>query len=119
MTDSEKLDLILESMGSIDNRLKEVENSNHDIKSKMSNMELKMSDIESDLSFVKQKVTRVDMTMENELQVNIMRVAEGHIDLSRNLAEIKRDIELLNGKMEMNDLFIPHHDSEIKKLKAL
>ena len=58
------------------------------------------------------------MSIENELQINIMRVAEGHIDLFRNLTEIKGNIELMNGKMEMNDLYIRHHDSEIKKLKS-
>lgn len=78
-----------------------------------------IAEIKSELSTVKQKVTSIEMTIENEMQVNIMRVAEGHIDLSRNLAEIKRSVELLDGKMEINDLFIRHHDSEIKKLKAL
>lgn len=91
MTDSEKLDLLLS----------------------------KVMDMESDITDIKQKVTSIEMTIENEMQVNIMRIAEGHIDLSRNLAEIKRNVELLDGKMEMNDLYIRHHDSEIKKLKAL
>lgn len=78
-----------------------------------------MQEIKTDVKDIKQRVTSIEMTIENEMQVNIMRIAEGHIDLSRNLAEIKRNVELLDGKMEMNDLYIRHHDSEIKKLKAL
>lgn len=56
---------------------------------------------------------------ENELQVNIRRVVEGHVDLYRNTSQIKTSIELMQSKLEMNEIFITHHDSEIKKLKAL
>lgn len=52
MTDSEKLDLLLE----------------------------KVNDIETDIRDIK-------LTFENEIRVNIKRVAEGHLDLSRNLHE--------------------------------
>ena len=105
MTTDEKLDLLLNKVSGIETDLSDVKH--------------KVSGIETDLSDVKHKVTSVEMTIENEMQVNIMRVAEGHVDLSRNLAEVKRCIELLDGKMEVNDLFIRHHDSEIKKLKML
>lgn len=77
-----------------------------------------MTDSEK-LDLLLQKVTSIELTIENELQPNIMRVAEGHIDLFRNLSDVKSAIELVNSKLEMNDLFIRHHDSEIKKLKAL
>ena len=30
-------------------------------------------------------VTDIKLTLENEIRVNIQRVAEGHLDLSRNL----------------------------------
>lgn len=47
MTDSEKLDLILE----------------------------KVSSLECEMQEVKQKVTKTDLTIENEIRVNIQRVA--------------------------------------------
>lgn len=50
MTDSEKLDLLLD----------------------------KVNDIETDIRDMK-------LTLENEIRENIKRVAEGHLDLSRNL----------------------------------
>lgn len=111
MTIDEKLDFLLSEMQSIKANM-------HSMEANMSTKD-DIAEIKSELSTVKQKVTSIEMTIENEMQVNIMRVAEGHIDLSRNLAEIKRSVELLDGKMEINDLFIRHHDSEIKKLKAL
>lgn len=50
MTDSEKLDLLLDKVGMIES-----------------------------------KVTNIELTLENEIRTNIKRVAEGHLDLSRNL----------------------------------
>lgn len=56
MIDSEKLDLIL---------------------NKVTTLESEMKDVKQD---VKQKVTKIDMTLEYEIRVNIQRVAEGHLD---------------------------------------
>ena len=53
----------------------------------MKDMILRMSNIES-------KVTNIELTLENEICVNIKRVAEGHLDLSRNLHDaLKVDSE--------------------------
>ena len=57
MTDSEKLDLILSEMQVLKQRTTKIETN----------------------------VTDIKLTLENEIRVNIQRVAEGHLDLSRNL----------------------------------
>lgn len=69
------------------------------------------------VSDIQKKVTAIEMTIENELQPNIMRVAEGHIDLYRNLKDVKGTLEMIDGKIEMYDLNMKHYDNEIKKLK--
>ena len=46
----------------------------------MDQMEAKLNQVESD-------VREMKLTIENEICVNIQRVAEGHLDLSRNLHE--------------------------------
>ena len=51
MTDSEKLDLILSEL----------------------------QEMKKDIDDIKQKTTKIDLTIENELRTNIMRVAEGHV----------------------------------------
>ena len=71
MTDNEKLDLILSEM--------------QNMKRDMQDMRQDMQDMKQDISDIKQKVTKMDLVIENELRVNIQRVAEGHLDLSRNL----------------------------------
>lgn len=66
MTDSEKLDMILSEMQDLKRRTTSIETS----------------------------VTDIKLTLENEIRSSIMRVAEGHLDLSRNLKDaIKIDTE--------------------------
>ncbi len=83
MTDSEKLDLLLS----------EIQGLRQDI-----------DGMKQDISDVKQKTTKIDLTIENELRINIQRVAEGHLDLSRNLHEAMKpssEVEMLGIKVRM------------------
>ena len=80
VTDSEKLDLLLADM---QNMKSDMQN----MKSDMQNMKSDMQNVKNDLQEVKQKVTNIDLTLENEIRVNIRRVAEGHFGFSRNLHE--------------------------------
>ncbi len=76
MTDSEKLDLILSEIQELKQRTAMIENS----------------------------VTDIKLTLENEIRVNIQRVAEGHLDLSRNLHEVMKpsnEVEMLAIKVSM------------------
>ena len=62
MTDSEKLDMILEKLAETDKKLDKLDKLENDI-------------------------TDIKLTLENEIRTSIMRVAEGHLDLSRNLKD--------------------------------
>ncbi len=92
MTDSEKLDLIL---------------------SKMDQMESRMDQMEAKLNQVEADVREMKLTIENEICVNIQRVAEGHLDLSRNLHEaIKVETE-----KEMLSIRVNVLESEMRRVK--
>lgn len=95
MTDSEKLNLILE---------------------KVSDLDEKVSNLESDLQEVKHKVTKTELIIENEIRVNIQRVAEGHLDLSRKLNECIKLASDIKAKQEIQDIYINMHDSKLKAL---
>ena len=75
-------------------------------KNKIVNMESKIENIESD-------ITSIKLTIENEIRVNIQRVAEGHLDLSRNLHEAMKP----SNEVEMLAIKVNLLESEIRELK--
>lgn len=100
MTDSQKLDLILEKVGAIEERMDTMEK-------RMDSMEEKMDTMGTDIRDIR-------LTLENEIRVNIQRVAEGHFDLSRLLHDAMRpsnEVEMLAVKVRMLE-------TDVKELKA-
>ena len=99
MTDNEKLDLILSEM--------------QNMKRDMQDMRQDMQDMKQDISDIKQKVTKMDLVIENELRVNIQRVAEGHLDLPRNLHEAMKP----SSEVEMLAIKVRMLESDVRDLK--
>ena len=85
MTDSEKLDLLLKEMSEMKTDMKELR---HDVKD-------------------------IKLTLENEIRTNIQRVAEGHLDLSRNLHEAMKP----SNEVEMLAIKVSVLESEMRELK--
>lgn len=85
MTDSEKLDLILSEM--------------QDLKQRTTNIEISVTDIK--------------LILENEIRVNIQRVAEWHLDLSRNLHEALK----IDNEKEMLAIRVNVLETEIRRIK--
>ena len=69
--------------------------------------------MKQDISDIKQKTTKIDLTIENELRVNIQRVAEGHLDLSRNLHEAMKP----NSEVEMLGIKVRMLETDVRALK--
>lgn len=72
--------------------------------------------LKNDVVDIKQKVTRIDLTIEDEIRVNIQRVAEGHLDLSRKLNECIKLSSDIKDKQELQDIFIRMHNNKLKAL---
>lgn len=70
-------------------------------------LETKVDTVESD-------VKSVQLTLENEIRVNIQRVAEGHLDLSRNLHDAMRP----SNEVEMLAIKVRKLESDVKEIKA-
>ena len=99
MAENEKLDLILQKVTTLDE--------------KVSSLDEKVSSLESDMQDVKQHVTRIDLALDNEIRVNIQRIAEGHLDLSRNLHDAIKP----SNELEMLGIKVRMLESEVGNLK--
>lgn len=135
MTDSEKLDIILnkverleevyekvdkidkvyDKVGKIDEIYDKVERIDevYDKVGKIDGLCDKVSNLEIDMKEVKQRTSKIELIIENEIRVNIQRIAEGHSDLARNLLEAKKpssEVEVLSVKV--NKL-----ESDVRELK--
>lgn len=85
MTDTEKLDLILNQVVGM----------------------------KEDISEVKTDVKDIKLTLENEIRTNIQRVAEGHLDLSRNLHDAMKP----SNEIEILAIKVRTLESEMRELK--
>ena len=74
----------------------------------------KLDLILSKLDKVENDVTDIKLTLENEIRVNIQRVAEGHLDLSRNLHEALK----IDNEKEMLAIRVSVLETELRRIKA-
>jgi vacuolar-type H+-ATPase subunit D/Vma8 len=97
MTDSEKFDLILNKLDALNEKYDGLNEKYDGLNEKYDGLIYKFEGLQKD-------VTKIKLTLENEIRVNIQRVAEGHLDLSRNLHEAMRpsnEVEMLAIKVRM------------------
>lgn len=123
----EKLDLILSKMGSLETEMQGMKSDMLDMKHDMQGMKDDMLGMKGDIQGLKDdmlgmkddiqrlndKVTKMDLTLENEIRVNIQRVAEGHLDLSRILHDAMKP----NSEVEMLAIKVRQLESEVQDIK--
>ena len=66
------------------------------------------------LDKLEKDIIDIKLTLENEISVNIKRVAEGHLDLSRNLHEALK----IDSEKEMLVIRVNHLESELRRIKT-
>lgn len=111
MTENEKLDLVLEKVTALDTKVEALDEKVEALDTKVENLDKKVVQIENDVTIIK-------LTIENEIRVNIQRVAEGHLDLSRNLHECIELSDDVKNRQEIQDVYINMHNSKIRALEA-
>lgn len=121
MTDSGKLDLILEKVGSLDRRMDTLDNKMdmlndkvNTLDDKVNTLDCKVNTLGTGMREVKDHVRHTDLIIEHEIRINIQRVAEGHLDLSRILHDAMRP----SSEVEMLSLRLRMLESEVRQLKA-
>ncbi len=141
MSDSEKLDLILTGVIDLNTRMyrveeevailkadmkevkeevailkadmKEVKEEIAILKADMKEVKEEMAILKADMKEVKEEVTKTNLIIENEIRVNIQRIAEGHLDLARNMNDVIRP----NNEMEVLVVRVGVLETEVKYIK--
>ncbi|GLC79932.1 hypothetical protein [Lacrimispora brassicae] len=142
MTDSEKLELLLQAVTNIKSDMQEVKadmqgvkadmqgvkadmqgvksdmqgvkSDMQEVKSDMQEVKSDMQEVKTDIAILKKKVSVIELTLENEISHNIMVIAEGHLDLNRKLDEAIHLTSDIKAKQEIQDLYIKRHDNKLR-----
>ena len=98
----------------LDSKVNSLENKVVALDNKVNSLDTKTNSLESNLKEIKSHVRHTDLILENEIRINIQRVAEGHLDLSR----ILHDAMHPSSEVEMLSLRLRMVESEVRQLKA-
>ena len=114
MTDSEKLDLLLSEMQEMKQDIHLLKGDVQTLKEDVRILKEDVQTLTSKVDTLETKVTHTELILENEIRVNIQRVAEGHLDLSRNLHEAMHP----SSEFEMLAVKVRMLESDVKYLKS-
>ena len=132
MTDSEKLDLVLEKITDVDEKVESLDKKVETLDKRVESLDKKVETLDRKVEILDKRVETLDkrvirvendvrvikLTIENEIRVNIQRVAEGHLDLSRNLNECIKLSNDVKDSQEIQDMYINMHNNKIRALEA-
>ena len=127
MTDSEKLDLLLNKVTSMEGKMTSIEGKMTSMEGKMTSMESEMTSMKGEITAVKNemtsmkskissleyRVTDIQLTLDNETNKGIKIIAEGHLDLSRKLNDVLR----VESEKEMALLRLTVLENEVRRLR--
>ena len=113
MEDNQKIDWIVEKLGKMDSKIDQMDSKINQMDSKIDQLDSRMDNMESRMDQVEYNVKDIRLTLENETNKNIMRVAEGHLDLSRKLDEAMK----IDNEKEMIAIRVTILENELRKVK--
>ena len=80
---------------------------------KLDTMDKKIKRIDANVQRMDMDINCIKLTIENEVHTNIMRIAEGHLDLSRKLNEATKT----NNEYEILTVKVNVLESDMKEIK--
>ncbi len=109
----EKLNLILSKLGSLETDMQGMKANMQGMKADMTDMKADMQGMKDDIKRLDARAAKIELTLENEIRVNIQRIAEGHLDLSRILHDAMKP----NAEVEMLAIKVRKLESEVRDIK--
>ena len=129
MTDSQKLDLLLDEIKGVESRLErkmqemkeslreEMQEMKEGLREEMQEMKETTSNLRKEMKEIEKSLRddnhSIRLLFENEICVNIKRIAEGHLDLARNLKEAQKPSQ----ELEVLTLKVNTLEREVGELK--
>ena len=123
----DKMDMILERLEHVDKKIETMDKKIETMDKKIETMDKKIGTMDKKIETMDKKIetmgkkietmdndiTSIKLTLENEVRTNIMKVAEGHLDLARNLQEAMKN----NNQVEMLTVRVNVLESDVRELK--
>ena len=113
MNNSEKLDLLIQKFAGVDKRLDGIDARLDGIDARLDGIDTRLDGVDARLDNMETDIKDIKLTIENELRVNIQRIAEGHMDLDRKL----REALVPNQEMEMLAIKVRMLDTDVKDIQ--
>ncbi len=114
MTDSQKLDLLLSEMKEVKADVHLLKEDTRTLKENTQTLNTRVQKLSERTDGMENRLVHMEVILENELRVNIQRIAEGHLDLSRNLHEAMKP----NAEVEALSIRVGMLESDMRKVKA-
>ena len=109
----QRLDKVEQRLDRVEQRLDKVEQRLDSLEQRFDSLEQRVSNLESGQIAMEQRLTNIELTLENEVSRNICTIAEAHLDLSRKFdraLKVKEDDELV--RVRLNVL-----ENDVRKIK--
>lgn len=134
MTDSQKLDYLIEQFGEMRADIKELQKGMNNLEMRMDRVEKRLDSLEMRMDAVEKRLDAVEKRLdavenrldkqeeeiryirlfqENHLQAQIRRIAEGHLDLYRKLLDALK----ISGEDELIHVRVNMLESDMKRVK--
>ncbi|MBQ8231160.1 MAG: hypothetical protein IJZ34_04440 [Lachnospiraceae bacterium] len=117
----DKLDLILEKLGTFENSFTTLKDDVSSLKDDVTTLKDDVTTLKDDVTTLKDntatlnnKVTDLQLTLENETNRNIRTIAEGHLDLSRKLDDALK----VENEKEMLIIRVNILENDVCKIKT-
>lgn len=108
-----RLDKVENRLDGMDNRFDKIEGRLDGMDSRFDKVDSRLDGVDGRLEQVHMDIRCIKVQLENEISVNIKRVAEGHLDLSRNL----KIAQIPSAELEMMSIRLTHLENEVETVK--
>ena len=109
---------ILEILTAIQADMQGMKSDMQEMKSEIKDLRSQVNCIDNRLADVDNRTRNIELTLENVVAKEIKIIAEGHLDISRNLENYRKDAEGLKIYRENFEIRLLELEKEVQKLKS-